>query len=58
MLSELVVSDSIPVRSELPPNIVQLSVAPLLAEAIDRTYRGQSVSDLFTYNGDRLFGIK
>jgi ribose-phosphate pyrophosphokinase len=54
-LTEVIVTDTIPARTELPKNIVQLSIAPLIAEAIDRTYNGQSISHLFTYNGDRQF---
>jgi ribose-phosphate pyrophosphokinase len=54
-LAELVVTDTIPARTELPSNIVQLSIAPLIAAAIDRTYSGKSISHLFTYNGDCQF---
>lgn len=54
-LAELIVTDTIPARSELPGNIVELSMAPLIAEAIERTHNGQSISHLFTYRGDRLF---
>ena len=45
------VTDTIPTRTKLPTNITQLSIAPLIAEAIDRTYKGESISHLFTYNG-------
>ena len=54
-LTELIVTDTIPTRTELPTNVVQLSIAPLIAEAIDRTYNGESISHLFTYNGDSKF---
>jgi ribose-phosphate pyrophosphokinase len=54
-LTELIVTDTIPVRDQLPPNIVQLSVAPLIAEAIERTHNGESISHLFTYSGDSPF---
>lgn len=47
VIDELVVSDSIPLDGELPGNICSLSVAPLLGEAIRRTYYGESISDLF-----------
>ncbi len=54
-LTELVVTDTIPARTKLPANIIQLCIAPLIAEAIDRTHHGESISHLFTYNGDLLF---
>lgn len=54
-LAELVVTDTIPARTAFPSNIVQLSVAPLIAEAIDRTHHGESISHLFTYQGDSQF---
>jgi ribose-phosphate pyrophosphokinase len=49
-LEELIVADTIPIRCEIPKNIKQLSVAPLLASAIARTTKGESLSDLFTYH--------
>lgn len=48
-IEELVVTDTIPLRGEVPSNIKQLSVAPLLANAISRITKGESVSDLFKY---------
>lgn len=54
-LTELVVTDTIPSRSHLPSNVVTLSIAPLIAEAIDRTHNGESISHLFTYIGDSQF---
>lgn len=48
-LTELIVTDTIPHSAELPENIVQLTTAPLIAEAIDRTHKGESVSRLFNY---------
>ena len=54
-LTELVVTDSIPAKTNLPSNIVRLSIAPLIAAAIDRTYNGESISNLFTYKGDNKF---
>ena len=51
-LDELVVTDSIPLRegfdpSKLPFKLTQLSVAPLIGEAIQRIHRDESVNDLF-----------
>ncbi len=48
-LEELVVTDTIPLRDETPRNLKQLSVAPLLANAIDRIIHGESLSELFKY---------
>lgn len=48
-LEELVVTDTISLRGDVPPNIRQLSVAPLLAKAIQRIINGESLSDLFKY---------
>lgn len=48
-LEEVVVTDTIPLRCEVPSNIKQLTVAPLLAHAILRMTKGESLSDLFTY---------
>jgi ribose-phosphate pyrophosphokinase len=48
-LEELIVTNTIPLRGEVPSNIKQLSVAPLLAQAIYRIYHGESVSGLFTF---------
>jgi ribose-phosphate pyrophosphokinase len=50
-ITELVVTDTIPAKENLPPNIIQISVAPLVAEAIQRIHNGESISHLFTYNG-------
>ena len=49
-LAELIVSDTITMKEGAPENIVQLSVAPLVAEAIRRTNSGDSISDLFTHS--------
>ncbi|MBS0624730.1 MAG: ribose-phosphate pyrophosphokinase [Verrucomicrobia bacterium] len=49
-IEELVVTDTISLRCPtVPKNLVQLSIAPLLAAAIDRTSKGESLSDLFQY---------
>jgi ribose-phosphate pyrophosphokinase len=50
-LDELVVTDSIPLRegfdaSKLPFKLTQLSVAPLIGEAIKRIHSNESVNDL------------
>ncbi|MFZ5826971.1 MAG: ribose-phosphate diphosphokinase [Bacillota bacterium] len=45
-IREVVVTDTIPHES-LPPMVTQLSVAPLLAEAIRRVTSGESISSLF-----------
>jgi len=53
-LDELVVTDSIKLRdgfdpSKLPFKLTQLSVAPLIAEAIRRTHNDESINDLFNH---------
>ena len=53
-LDELVVTDSIPLRagfdpSKLPFKLTQLSVAPLIGEAIKRTHNDESINDLFNH---------
>ena len=48
-LRELVVTDSIPISTgKKDPKIKVISLAPLIAEAIVRIHRGQSVGALFT----------
>ena len=52
--SQIVVTDSIPLPPEKQlPNIVVLSVAPLLADAIKRIHDNRSVSKLFGKLGER-----
>ncbi len=47
-VAEIVVTDSLPLRLEpLPPNLKQVSIAPMLGEAIRRIHRNESVSFLF-----------
>lgn len=47
-IESLIVTDSIPIPAEKQlPNLVRLSVAPLLAEAIKRIHHDQSISELF-----------
>ncbi|MEC7839518.1 MAG: ribose-phosphate pyrophosphokinase [Chlamydiota bacterium] len=45
--TEVVVTDTIPLDGDIPENITQLSVAPLLAEVIHRLQSGKSVSKVF-----------
>lgn len=48
-IEELIITDTIPLRNDAKScgKITVLTVAPLLAEAIKRTYTGSSVSELF-----------
>lgn len=48
--TEVVVTDTIPLRKASPVNVKQISVAPLLAEVIDRIFQGKSVSEVFAIN--------
>jgi ribose-phosphate pyrophosphokinase len=48
VITEMVVADTIPLYDkELPENITQVTIAPLLAEAIKCIYKGQSLGVLF-----------
>lgn len=46
-IEELIVTDTIPFKTSVPPNITQLPISELLAEAILRTSNGESLSSLF-----------
>jgi ribose-phosphate pyrophosphokinase len=46
-VEELVVTDTVPITGKERPFIRQLTVAPLLAEAIHRIHKSESVSSLF-----------
>ncbi len=53
-LDELVVTDTIPLRkgfdpAKLPFKLTQLSVAPLIGEAIKRIHGNESINDLFNH---------
>ncbi len=48
-LTEVIVTDSITIPYSKPTNIVQLSVAALLAQAIEGTHNGSSISHLFNF---------
>ncbi len=47
VIDRMIITNTIPLRGELPTNISCISVAPLLAEAMKRTQNGESVSALF-----------
>ena len=48
-IKEVIVSNSIPLGTNAPEKIKQLSVAPLLGEAISRIHDDESVSSLFGF---------
>lgn len=48
-MCEIVISDTVPLSdAKSDPKITEISVAPLLGEAINRIHKGQSVGALFT----------
>lgn len=52
-IKQCIVTNSIPLdMSKMPPNIKQLSVAPLLGQAISRIHDDESVSSLFGFEKD------
>ncbi len=48
-IDEMVITDTIPLKQNLPDKITQISIAPLIAAAIKKTQRGDSLSNLFKY---------
>ena len=46
-MEEVLLTDSIPMPTPVPPNVRILSIAPLLGEAIRRNHEGESISELF-----------
>ncbi len=47
VIQEMIITDTIPLRGQIPANIFCISVGSLLGEAIRRIYDGESVSALF-----------
>lgn len=45
-LDEIIVTDTIPLKPDTSSKVVQISIAPLIAEAIKRSLNGESVSNL------------
>jgi ribose-phosphate pyrophosphokinase len=41
------VTDTVPLREGAPDNIIQLSVAPLLAQSIEAIFTNRPISDVF-----------
>lgn len=46
-IKEVIITNTIPLKSDAPSKITQLSIAPLLGEAITRIHDDESVSSLF-----------
>jgi ribose-phosphate pyrophosphokinase len=46
-IEELLITDTVPLPQELGSRITQLTIAPLVAEAIRRNHCGESISELF-----------
>ena len=57
VFEEIIVTDTIPLKTKMPAKVKQLSVEKLLAKAIVRIYNGSSLSDLFVVmdEGDNNF---
>lgn len=53
-LEKVVVTNSIPLKEGAPDKIVQLNIAPLLAETIARIHLNKSISALFLSNPSKL----
>ena len=49
VFDEVIVTDTIPMQKNIPHNVVQISIAPLLAEAIRRVQNGDSLSNLYGF---------
>ena len=50
-VKEVIVTNTIPLKNDAPDKITQLSIAPLIAEAITRIYHNASVSEIIeTFN--------
>jgi ribose-phosphate pyrophosphokinase len=47
IIEELITTDGVPIQDNLGGKITQLSIAPLMGEAIKRIHNGESVSSLF-----------
>jgi ribose-phosphate pyrophosphokinase len=47
VLEEMLITDTVPLKKQAPPNLHLISVAPLIGEAIQRIHQGESVSMLF-----------
>lgn len=47
VIDELIIADTIPLRSDAPANIAYISISGLIAQAIYRIHTGESVSELF-----------
>ncbi|MEO5617692.1 MAG: ribose-phosphate pyrophosphokinase [Candidatus Eisenbacteria bacterium] len=46
-IKELMITDSVNHGGTLPPNVIELSIAPLLGEAVQRIHEERSLSSLF-----------
>ena len=46
-VEQILVTNTVPLRGDLPDNLTQVSIAPLLSRAIQRIHKEESVSALF-----------